>query len=94
MLNVLFGYRSGRCGSVREPWIVGTRAFQLTHYPHVGPAYEPAHEDQRGAESEEAQIPSERGADVIPDVVRLQEVMVHDALDDVESTPSDKQRAP
>jgi hypothetical protein len=44
-------------------------------------------------ECEAAEVPGERGAEVVAYVVDVEQLMVDEALDDVERTPADKQHA-
>ena len=51
-------------------------------------AREPATEDEGHPQDEEADVPADRGAEVVPDVVDLQEVVVDQPLHDVEDAPT------
>jgi hypothetical protein len=52
-----------------------------------------ADRDQRHPEREEADVPGERGAEVVAYVVDAEQLMVDEALDEVERTPSGEQHA-
>ena len=48
--------------------------------------------DQKGAQSQKAEIPPQGVADVVAHVVHGEDVVVDDALDEVEEAPADQQQ--
>ena len=57
------------------------------------PDHHPAHRDERRTERQEAQVPGERAAEVVAHVVHTEQLVVDEALDDVEATPAGEQPA-
>ena len=49
--------------------------------------------DEHDAEGEEGEVPAERGAEIVADVMEAEELVVDEALDDVEDAPAGEQQA-
>jgi hypothetical protein len=50
--------------------------------------HQPALDDQQRPQGQEAQVPGERGTEVVAHVVHAQDVVVDDPLDEVEDAPA------
>jgi hypothetical protein len=47
----------------------------------------PSADDEADAEDQEADVPGKRSAQIVPDMVDLENVMVHQPFHDVENSP-------
>src|SRR5688572_17514611 len=80
--------------SLRRPRALG-RAPQLCspRRARVAVRERPSADDQQPAERQEAEIPQERVRGRLTDVMETEDVVVDDALHDVEDSPAQKQSA-